>query len=53
MEQSSRRAWSKLQEERKLQEVTERCRGEGEGEEHLHNAKEIPPWHGEAVPMRP
>jgi hypothetical protein len=40
MEQSSRRAWSKLQEGSKLQEVTERCRGEGEGEgeEHLHNA---------------
>jgi hypothetical protein len=38
MEKTSRRAWSKLQEGSKLQEVTERCRGEGEGEEHLHNA---------------
>jgi hypothetical protein len=53
MEQSSRRAWSKLQEGGKLQEVTERCSGEEEGEEHLHNAQEIPPWHGEAVPARP
>jgi hypothetical protein len=53
MEQRSRRAWSKLQEENEFQEVAERCRGEGEGEEHLHNAQEIPPWHGEAVPARP
>jgi hypothetical protein len=42
MDQSSRRAWSKLQEGSKLQEVTEGCRGEEEGEEHLHNAQEIP-----------
>jgi hypothetical protein len=32
--------------------VTVRCRGGG-GEEHLHSALEIPPWHGEAVPARP
>jgi hypothetical protein len=38
MEQRFRRAWSKLQEGSEFQEVTERCRGEGEGEEHLHNA---------------
>jgi hypothetical protein len=53
MEQSSRRAWSKLQEGSKLQEVTEKYRGEEVEEEHLHNAEEIPPWHGEAVPARP
>jgi hypothetical protein len=35
---SSRRAWSKLQ------EVTEK---------HLHDAQEIPPWHGGVVPARP
>jgi hypothetical protein len=38
MEQSSRRAWTKLQEGSKLQVVTERCRGGEEGEENLHNA---------------
>jgi hypothetical protein len=53
MEQSSRRAWSKLQEGSELQEVTERCREEREGEEHLHNALEIPPWHGEVVSAQP
>jgi hypothetical protein len=53
MEQSSRRAWSKLQDRSKLQVVTERSRGVEKEEEHLHNAQEIPPWHGEAVPARP
>jgi hypothetical protein len=38
MEQSSRRAWSKLQEGSKLQEVTEKYRGVEVEEEHLHNA---------------
>jgi hypothetical protein len=33
--------------------VTVRCRGGEGGEEHLHSALEIPPWHGEAVPARP
>jgi hypothetical protein len=53
MEQSSRRAWSKLQEGSKLQEVTEKYRGVEVEEEHLHNAQEIPPWHGGVVPARP
>jgi hypothetical protein len=53
MEQSSRRAWSKLQEGSKLQEVIEKYRGVEVEEEHIHNAQEIPPWHGGAVPMRP
>jgi hypothetical protein len=53
MEQHSRRAWSKLQEGSKLQVLTVRCRGGEGGEEHLHNALEIPPWHGEAVPTWP
>jgi hypothetical protein len=38
MEQSSRRAWSKLQERRKLQDVTEKYKGVEVEEEHLHNA---------------
>jgi hypothetical protein len=53
VEQHSRRAWSKLQEGSKLQVVTVRCRGGEGGEKHLHSALEIPPWHGEAVPVRP
>jgi hypothetical protein len=47
---SSRRAWSKLQEGSRLQEVTEENRGGVVEEKHLHGAQEIPPWHGEAVP---
>jgi hypothetical protein len=50
---SSRRAWSKLQEGSKLQEITEKNRGGVVEEEHLHDAQEIPPWHGGAVPARP
>jgi hypothetical protein len=50
---SSRRAWSKLQEGSKLQEITEKNRGEEVEEKHLHDAQEIPPWHGGAVPVRP
>jgi hypothetical protein len=52
-EQNSSRAWSKLQEGSKLQEITEKYRGEEVEEEHLHNAQEIPPWYGGAVPARP
>jgi hypothetical protein len=33
--------------------VTVRCSGGEGGEDHLHSALEIPPWHGEAVPARP
>jgi hypothetical protein len=50
---SSRRAWSKLQEGSRLQEITEKYRGEEVEEKHLHDAQEIPPWHGEAVPAQP
>jgi hypothetical protein len=50
---SSRRAWSKLQEGSKLHEITEKNRGEEVEEKHLHDAQEIPPWHGEAVLARP
>jgi hypothetical protein len=50
---SSRRAWSKLQEGIKLQEVTEKNRGGVVEEKHLLDAQEIPPWHGGAVPARP
>jgi hypothetical protein len=60
-EQSSSRAWSKapgghgakLQEGSKLQEITEKYRGEEVEEENLHNAHEIPPWHGGAAPTQP
>jgi hypothetical protein len=52
-EQSSSRAWSKLQEGSKLQEVIEKYRGVEVEEEHLHNAQEIPSWHGGVVPARP
>jgi hypothetical protein len=51
--ESSRRAWSKLQEGSKLQEVAKKDGGGVVEEKHLHGTEEIPPWHGEAVPAWP
>jgi hypothetical protein len=50
---SSRRAWSKLHEGSKLQEIIEKNRGGEVEEKHLHDAQEIPLWHGGAVPAQP
>jgi hypothetical protein len=51
--ESSGRAWSKLQEGSKLQEVTEKNREGVVEEKHLLDAQEIPPWQGRVVPVRP